>query len=120
MSADNGVYILETKKQNSEEKEYRVTHASAIDNIMGTDIIYDNITIGDCYKVIIYNDSEVYTLPDVEKKAFEIYKHILNTIGICEYGISIISLEQAFPSHISHEQADKYLANYYRDLTKKK
>lgn len=39
MSADNGIYILVTKKPGSDtEKEYRVAHAQAIENIdYGTD-----------------------------------------------------------------------------------
>ena len=33
MSADNGVYILATKGQDRGKKEYRVTHAQAIEDI---------------------------------------------------------------------------------------
>ena len=42
MSADNGIYILETT--NNGEKEYRVAHCQAVDNIAGNDIISDAYT----------------------------------------------------------------------------
>ena len=38
MSADNGIYILKTPKDNNEGFEYRVIHSQAIENIYWDDV----------------------------------------------------------------------------------
>jgi hypothetical protein len=91
MSADNGVYILET-----EGPEYRVREMMAVENINWNDET-GNYTGDD--KIIIVNarrmwhDCKVYTdFAEVLMKAAQ----ILKATDICEYGISFIRVNQKF------------------------
>ena len=87
MSADNGVYILETKGP-----EYRVTYASAIDNITyGEYTTPDPDYDGEWNKKEVreyFGNSKVHTsLDEAYKEAEELHKHWEWT----EYGICILS-----------------------------
>ncbi len=121
MNNDNGVYILETNKKDGSGKEYRITHATAIENIYNKNESYNKLNIGDCYKVLLFTDmiegdNPILSEQEAQNKAFEIYKGIINSNRpACEYGISIISLNEHFPTHISYEEADKSLRLYYKN-----
>lgn len=122
MSADNGVYILETNIKDSFEKEYRVAHATAVENIEWSDKIYDDkeITFGDCYLVLLFGCSKIYNKKDSQIEAFQIYEDIIRSdFPICEYGISVIVLDKEFPN-MTYEEANTHLQNYWNNEQKQK
>jgi hypothetical protein len=78
MSAENGIYILETKGP-----EYRVAHCLDIDEFYHEGNSYNYNAL-----YIFFKDSAVYaSLIDAEKRAIELEKEISFT----EYGICYIS-----------------------------
>lgn len=90
MSADNGVYILGTPIKNSKEKEFRVIHAQAIDNIYYNEKndnegnpVYILNYFGNC-KILNYDDA-IIEAENLEKQ-----------YSILEYGISFIDLPHPF------------------------
>jgi len=96
MSADNGIYILETRKPpikegssytNQMKSEYRVAYASAIDNLDASDL----------YMVVIFGDSLVYD--DVEE-SIKVAKNMAKQFPYLEYGIIVI-----------HDYRNKYFPN---------
>lgn len=81
MSADNGVYILQTKDG------FRVAEAAAIENI---DWNCEDGEWNEDYIIDIFGRSEVYkTNEEASKRAFDIYDDIMKDefCPICEYGI---------------------------------
>ena len=104
MSADNGVYIGVFPIKDSDQKEYRVIHAQAIENVMEKyedDINdeYRDSTIFNYFKLAnkIHTDKT-----EALNEACEIYEEIMNDdFGICEYGISFINLPIPFSLRIS-------------------
>lgn len=72
MSADNGVYILETKGP-----EYRVAYAHAIENIF-----YDSKILRECF-----DGCEVFS---TRKKALDKAAEICDYAEYTEYGICLI------------------------------
>lgn len=102
MSADNGIYILQTLRSRVKEPSgwgskvepyyvYRVAHASAIDNFD----YYEKeqpYNLG-AYMVDVWSNSQVFeTQEEALKKALEIESQLPFT----EYGISFIRTEYIF------------------------
>jgi hypothetical protein len=93
MSADNGIYILLTETDKG--PEYRVAHATAIDNIYGK-WDADKAKYEGNYQALsdTFQDSEVFhTLNEALDKAEEIEQDV----GYTEDGICVIS---DFKDHI--------------------
>ena len=112
MSADNGIYILETLAPNNDGKEYRVVHAQAIENIFYFDPErgYTQGDEGDDMELVLYfGGSEVFYNEEAAwNKAREIADEIENDDwgGYLEYGMSAIRLNKVFPP-MSMEEAVK-------------
>jgi hypothetical protein len=87
MSMDNGIYVLLTESEKG--PEYRVTYATAIDNIYGQWNADKAKYEGDKDAIAsTFSESEVfYTLNEALDKAEEIE----NDIGYTEDGICVIS-----------------------------
>lgn len=84
MSADDGVYILETKGP-----EYRISHMSAVDNLYYEYNVLDirwipNVTV----LMEAFRDSKVFT---ELTEAWDAATLLEDSIGMTEYGISLIS-----------------------------
>lgn len=98
MSADNGIYILE-----SEGPEWRVIEAQAIDNIRWnedsgqTEPGYFNMKEVEGY----FGNAEVFlSSKDADKEAFRLEREIaVSACPVLEYGISNIRLPGKFPKH---------------------
>lgn len=95
MSADNGIYILQTKGP-----EWRVAYASAVENVYWDDEKKEET---DDTKVhiknarIMWGDSEVYTDEEAAvRRAWEIYREEISGYGIIEYGVSKICIDEIF------------------------
>jgi len=93
MSADNGIYILETPDGNV--FEYRVAHCQAIENLT-----YAEQNGDPEYVVRLFGDSEVFydktsALIAADKQAQEIMEW-----APLEYGISTISLPHKFSKYV--------------------
>jgi hypothetical protein len=107
MSADNGIYLLETPAvKGSKKKEYRVIHAQAIDNIYWDENCpNNNNSEGNPSQVVAYfgNTTAFNDAETAWGYAREIEKKILSDdyCPILEYGISSIKLPHPF--------------SYYRD-----
>lgn len=97
MSADNGIYILQTPTGSvlcPKVFEYRVVHAQAIDNI------YWQHTKGNPKQVVSYfGKCEVFTNEgEARKLAFKMEEEVLNDdfCPVLEYGINTITLPHPF------------------------
>lgn len=105
MSADNGVYVLETirnrKVVDSERykaevkcepyKVYRVAHAAAIDNFD----YYEKkqpYNLG-AYMKDVWGSSPVY---EDKQEALRVAHEIEESLPICEYGVSVIRTDYVF------------------------
>jgi hypothetical protein len=104
MSADNGIYILQTRDQ------YRVTEASAIDNLH-----WDNKTMSWSKeivptRVLEYFGNCKYTRD--EATALKIAASMLRRTPICEYGINFIKVNKFWRQIVREgkEHAAKELA----------
>lgn len=87
MSADNGIYILETPK--GDKKEYRVAHLQGIDNIYYHDATGDLITMWVMFsRASLFDSEEKATL-----KAHELSKDY----DVLEYGVSSLKIDKEFP-----------------------
>ena len=94
MSADNGVYILRTPKDDG--YEYRVAHLQAVENYLwdensnqetdDEDVHIENARRMWAGSPVFTEESRVFSL------AFEIYAEL----DICEYGVSIIDIDREF------------------------
>lgn len=90
MSADNGIYILQSPVANSDAIEYRVAYASAIDNVG----YYEEgspscIAMENAY----FGDSEVYLSADAAlSRARQLEKEYTDNLGYLEYGIKVLTL----------------------------
>lgn len=94
MSADNGVYILESQENGT--IEYRVTAAAAIENIFWNTERHTEGSQFNMEEVRNYwGSSKVYTT--AESVLMEAYA-ILKSLSICEYGISTFELPGSFYS----------------------
>jgi len=94
MSADNGIYILTTLKDDS--IEYRVAHLQAVDNIYWDDKIKKETFDDD---VMIKNAREMwidFKYFKSKKKAIDYAIKLHDKIGYVEYGISFIEIDREF------------------------
>jgi len=88
MSADNGVYILKTNKQ------YRVKHLGAIDNLYWDYSIMQSIDTPVSTRILeMFGDCK-YTYD--HEKAFTIANNIFKKLPICEYGIQLIDINMSW------------------------
>lgn len=111
MSADNGIYILETPRPpiktgnmytNQKGYDYRVAHCTAI----------DNIDYSDLYLPLLFGNSKVYSSHDEAlKAAIEIEKEIKENGWFTEYGINTIKKNVYFPN-MTADEARKALDVY--------
>ena len=92
MSADNGVYILETKGP-----EYRVIHAQAIDNIAWNgDEYWDGEWNSKCIQEYFGKAEKFNNLDEAYKEAVKIH----NQYEWTEYGICVLPYpEKKFPEY---------------------
>jgi hypothetical protein len=117
MSADNGVYILETLAPNS-GKEYRVIHAQAIENIFyfNPERGYIQGDEGDDVELVLYfGNSEIFhSEDDAWHESLKMADEIENDDwgGYLEYGISAIRLNKVFPTMTQEEAKQKYDARW--------
>lgn len=102
MSADNGIYILETNSPLG-GKEYRVKELQAIENLHYKNVngkwIEDHSTETEIQNAReMFNNCKVYNnLMEVEQEAERLLLEIEQRyIGICEYGIGCISIPEVF------------------------
>lgn len=103
MSADNGVYILRTPDGNG-GYEYRVSHATAIDNIYQKDKRRKNAML-----FMYFQNSTVFDNKyDAEREADKQYTRVMRDFGICEYAIQYIDWQEQFPV-TTHEHAKQIL-----------
>jgi len=116
MSADNGVYILESPTQNG-GREWRVAECQNIEDC-------DIPEVGDAYLVLKFNGSKVYTnyLVAVEAAWF-MYEEILAECAedgmpqIVEYGVSELPpLQSPFPI-MTEEEADRQLEEFWTRMS---
>lgn len=107
MSADNGIYILETVKGNG--KEYRVEHLQAVENYLwdenlqvpeksykGGETDNPNIHIKNAREM--WANCKVFTnKQDASLEADKLYNEIIESdFPIIEYGISTIKIDREF------------------------
>lgn len=100
MSADNGIYVLETNAvpvfdgkatytNRHGVKEYRVAICQAIENIEYSDL----------YLPLLFGHSKVFeNKTEAMQQAKELYDLVMQNFGICEYGIQQINLNKQFPN----------------------
>jgi hypothetical protein len=96
MSADNGIYILETLAPNGMGTEYRVKHQLAVENVDWDNDINDYT---EDHKVRIENAREMWKDCEVfteTKNANKEAKKIQDEIGWTEYGICLITIPEIF------------------------
>lgn len=97
MSADNGVYILETiSPKDSSKKEWRVAHLQAVEDINWDDNAKISTSNQD---IMIKNAREMWARsPIFETKASALIAAdtIESKLPICEYGICTIRIERVF------------------------
>lgn len=94
MSADNGIYILQTNGENG--FEYRVAHLQAIENLYYSDPSGDEIYMW----LFFRNAPRFFTKELALLCAQELETEILNDdfCPILEYGVSILEVNKKFPS----------------------
>ena len=97
MSADNGIYILETKHpKNPNKYEYRVAHLQAVDNVDWDENLKKYTDDPD---IIIKNARNMWGGCHVftsKTKALEAAAKIEQETTILEYGISFIRIDRVF------------------------
>lgn len=109
MSADNGIYVLETPRQavvgdELPSREYRVAHAQAIDNIT----FFKEGPLRDAELVAYFGRAEVlYNKTEALVKAHE----EADKCSILEYGVNLIHWPTPFPI-LTVEEARKILKDY--------
>lgn len=101
MSADTGIYLLKSPKDNGVDFEYRVILAQAIDNIYWNDEKKDYNSNNEPYATHLieyFGKCEVLTEKEAHVKAFEMAKEVENDefCPFTEHGINIISLSKSF------------------------
>lgn len=95
MSADNGVYILETKRGSG--KEYRVAHLQAVENVNWDTEKGEYTNDPDIH---IKNAREMWPLSlpvftnkdEALARAFDIYE----VLTICEYGVQTVKIDREY------------------------
>lgn len=112
MSADNGIYVLKTLARGvagepSARFEYRVAHASAIDNL------YYDVETGEHRANFIPEMAYEYfgTAPlfTSEDEAFKYAFEEAKEYSVLEYGVSLLNHEnQPFPSNLTSDDIERY------------
>ncbi len=110
MSADNGIYILGTKKPNTEKEfEFRVVHAQSINNITwaGSPEFDDlNATIVCDY----FGRSNIYTLEEARERAFELEEEVLQTMrDLRDNDVDVVTIGQYLQPSSFHVQIKEYV-----------
>lgn len=104
MSADNGIYIGRFPKTETtpEDYEYRVIHATAIENLHWTPT--DTLEENSREIVAYYKSASVITQDEAQKKAFELEKEILadDFCPVLEYGINTLTFQHPFQYYLEH------------------
>lgn len=99
MSADNGIYILQTESQNGGD-EFRVAHLQAIDNISWDEDLglhTDNLDKQIKNARDMFQGAEIFKTEDQAfQKARDLAKEIDEDGGYLEYGISSILIPRVF------------------------
>ena len=100
MSADNGIYILETVGYGV-PSEYRVKHLQAIDNVYWDNVKKESTNNQDIHIInarCMWNGCKVFTdRVEALKEADRIYREIMGSdFPIIEYGISLITISRKF------------------------
>ena len=94
MSADNGVYVLETKDG------FRVAELMAVENYLWDEEIGGDTTDQDVWiknaREMWANSPHFKTEEEAMKYAKELYDKIMKDFGIVEYGISFITIDRNF------------------------
>jgi len=90
MSADNGIYILQSPK--NDQYEFRVIHAQAIDNLEW-EPDRDGFNTAELKRY--FGEATVY---DDEDEVWKVARRMSKDYVILEYGISKIVLPFEFPS----------------------
>ena len=101
MSADNGIYVLQTCKAVScgdIEYEYRIAYAMAIDNFD----YYEKTSTKKLkeYMVDVWGNSKVY---DNRRDALQAAHELADRYLILEYGVRVIKTNYIFPEKVSTE-----------------
>lgn len=99
MSADNGIYILKSPKDNGDGFEFRVTHAQAIENIYwNPDANEEGPDVNPKSLIDYFGECELLTEQDAQDKALAIEKEILDDdfCPILEYGINTLEVPRSF------------------------
>ena len=108
MSADNGIYILKTPKDNNEGFEYRVIHAQAIENIYWDDVNgYDYENPNPVILMDYFGNAPVLTEKEATQLVFKMEKEVLEDdfCPVLEYGINTITFPKPFSWY--QEEAEK-------------
>lgn len=103
MSADNGVYILESPTKDGKGKEYRVSYCNGLRDL-------DDKRNGKNYQVLSFGECDVI-LNETEAliEAVTQYKNYGSPI---EYGIQFLSTQYPFPEMTKY-QAKKDINEYF-------
>ena len=101
MSADNGIYVLQTCKavpSGDIEYEYRIAYAMAIDNFD----YYEKTSTEKLkeYMVNVWGNSKVY---DNRRDALQAAHELADGYEILEYGVRVIKTNYIFPEKVSTE-----------------
>lgn len=106
MSADDGIYILKTRKGIGHE--YRVSHLQAVENVDWDQNKWNedtkrigNYTDDDDVRIInareMWNECQVFTdEAEAFKEAQKIYDEWVEQCGFVEYGICTITVDREF------------------------
>lgn len=114
MSADNGIYILESPREDGQGYEYRVIHAQAIENIE-YDANFHRLPHGefdDEQLINYFGRAEVLDKESARELAFIKEEEILSDdfCPILEYGISTITMNRPFPRRKKENRKKKTIA----------
>lgn len=110
MSADNGIYILQTKRKSHDCTncwEYRVAELQAVENVdwdenlpntyhgLGDYTEDDNVRIKNAREM--WKDCKVFnTEAEALVEAKRLYDKNMEDIGVVEYGISFVTIDRVF------------------------
>lgn len=119
MSADNGIYVLETNTETAGVTEFRVSHLQAIDNI-AWDCLKHECT--DDEDVRIFNARRMWTGPVYKNRedAMKYAQELSGEFDILEYGISSIRINRDFGNsgHALRQDLERQIAIANNTITK--
>lgn len=95
MSADNGVYVLETNSRANDESEFRIAHLFAFENLFTRPYDQPNHAM----LIRAFGRSPVYrSRAEAVGEAKDLLARTKRSGFECEYGILQFSLDMAFPA----------------------